>query len=197
MAEKFGMDWIKIVPGTLLLYYLPGHNLNSVLFSKRQKVEWYVRLPLDILASISVLSIIYLIIRNSLNLLEFNLVSFIIIINVILAIVSIFYDKTKINLKNISFKYITLNKHFLIILFIPIIFFVIRLILNPYVYDIDSLHYFVAYNNIIRTGIDNGSLFAGRDAAPFLIASSHYVAGWNYIGYFKIFTPLILYITFS
>lgn len=195
LGSNFGIEWIKFIPGTLLLYYLPGHNFNSILFYKREKVEWYIRLPLDILFSISILSIIYLILRNNLNFFELNLVSFVYIINIIFAVTAFFYDKTKIKLVNIAPKRFMQNRQLLIILVIPVTLFVVRLILNPYVYDIDSLHYFVAYNEILKTGTDNSSLFLGREAFPFLMASSHYVAGWNYIGFFKILTPLVFYIT--
>ena len=190
IASRFGVDWIKIIPGILLLYYLPGHNFNSILFRKRDDISKYFRLSLDLLSSISILFIGYFILRNYINYFESRLAIYVYVVNIILAIASHIINKNeKVDI------FIYRDKKILILFLLPIILFIIKIILNPYIFEIDSLIYFKAFNEIIQSKVDYSPLFKTRETFPFLITSTYYLAGLSYIGIFKYFMPLVFYIS--
>lgn len=198
IAHKFGLDYLKIVPGLMLIYFLPGHNFNAIIFGRRPGPVWYVRFSLDILSSISLLSILYLILRSKIGYDEFRLVLFVLAVNVILALVARFVSPRTDHVKLTKIRdFIVENKQRLLILLLPIIIFALSLILNPFIYDIDSLVYFDTYQNIVKYGIDLKQIFYGREAFAFLMVATRHVADIDYVGFFKFFTPLIYLFTSS
>jgi len=187
VSIRFGVDWLKIIPGLMLLYYLPGHNLNGLLLRQSKGLSWRLRVPLDLLSSISLVTIFYFIFMSRISYRELPLVQLVVAINVVLAFSPLITKPIIQPLKSFFWK----NKRELLVVLIPLCFFAIRLILNPYVYDIDSLLYFDAYHNILTQGTDRGVLFSGREAFPLYMISSNYVAGLGYIAFFKFVTPLL------
>ncbi len=186
-----GLEWLKLIPGILLLFYLPGYNLNSILLFKRERLPWFFRLGLDISSSLALLSFLYLVLQNIIGYFEFNIVIFVLVVNAIMAIAKYIIVKDKSTISGLDKK----EGALLIIYSIPVLLFIFKLILNPYIFEIDSLHYFDAYNNLLTTGTSVGSLFAGREAFPFYMLAAHYIAGFSYITFFKFFSPLLFYLT--
>jgi len=183
-------DWLKLVMGILLLFYLPGHNLNCILLHRREKTSWLFRLGFDVSSSLALFSILYLMLQNYIGYYKLDIVIFILIVNMVLAVVGYFIAQNRPT-SSLTKK----DNYLLVVLLIPIALFVLRVILNPYIFEIDSLHYFDAYRDIIKMGNDTSYLFAGREAFPFYFTATHYVAGLNYTGIFKFFTPVIFYLT--
>lgn len=198
-SSKLGIEWLKFIPGVLLIYFLPGYNLNSLIFIKQPKLAWQTKLSLDILSSISILSLAYLPFESLINFKKFPIVALIYCVNLclfLLAYLVVYRKNSKKKNKTLTAQaFWKDNKVSLIILSIPFLFYIVRLILNPYVYDIDSLVYFDAYSSLMKIGRDATLLFKGREVFPFIMMGSNYVAGMSYIGFFKFFTPLIFYVT--
>lgn len=210
LSKFTGIDWLKFLPGLLLIYYLPGRNFNSIIFKKRTDIRWYLRLSLDIISSLSLLSLSFLVIGNLTNVgfAAKPLILLTLSINLVLAVCETIFCKSYLNLKNQfgSFlsgikntkkiiDYIKQNKIMLIIFLIPIALFLLRLVLNPYVFDIDSLLYYKSFQGMIQTGKDIYQFFIGREAFPFLVMTTHYLGGLGYISIFKFFTPVIFYLS--
>ncbi len=187
---KFGADYLKIIPGVLLLYFLPGRNLNSILFCRRQKYPWFFRIPLDILSSIAVFAFFYTFLKSRIELGATPLVIFVLGSNIVIGMLAIFLSFEKITTKPTS-----QDKIILAFTAIPLLLFALRVIINPYIFDMDSLRYFDSFNKMLKTGKETGVLYSGREAFSFFMIASHYIAGFGYTMFFKFFTPLIFYFT--
>jgi len=190
LAQKFGLDFLKTAPGILLLYFLPGHNFNTIIFRQKPAFPWFFRLPLDIISSIAVLSLLYVVLSGIIQLDGLRLIIFVLAVNIFFIALAGLLRNEKIKLKKADF-----NSKTLLVFAIPISLFVLRVILNPYIFDMDSLRYFDSFNKMLITGAETGVLYSGREAFAFFMIASHYIAGFSYTMFFKFFTPLIFYFT--
>lgn len=186
-----GWAWVLIIPGIVLLFFLPGYNLNSIIFrfGKTTKINFVARLGLDIASSIAVLSLLNMVLSSRIGFRENSLTLFVFITNLLLALISYFVLRNAKHPKPPK-----ISRAIWIAWLVPVFLFVIRVLLNPYIFEIDSLHYIEAYTDILRSGADTGYLFKGRQAFPFYFSASHYLAGFNYTAFFKFFTPTLFYL---
>jgi hypothetical protein len=71
----------------------------------------------------------------------------------------------------------------------------LRLLFNPYIYELDSRQYFQVYKDILAKGSDTSWLTGQRNAFPLFMMYSKYVAGIGFIGFTKFITPILFYLT--
>lgn len=194
LGHQFGIHWLQILPGILLLYYWPGHNFNSIIFYKREKIDWPARLALDITLSIALLSIISLVLMKRVTMSEDHLLIFVLSANILLSIAGLFFNRT--DLMKLQFPVLKqIDKKWFLLIGIPLLFFGVRLALNPFIFEIDSLHYYASFQSMLATGKIDSVLFSGREAYPFYLMASHYIAGMGYIMFAKFFIPIVFYLT--
>ena len=191
-------DLPKLIPGLLMLYYLPGNNINSLILTKYQdKMSWNTKLALDITSSISIVYLSYSVFKSDLSYLEPKSYVFIIALNLSLFILNILLcgkNKTRKSYNN-KITLNQVNKTLLAVALIPIALFIVRLVFNPYIYELDSSQYFHIYNNILEHGYDTSWLTGQRNGFALYMIYTKYISGINFIGFIKFFTPLIFYIT--
>lgn len=196
------LEWLLTIPGLLLLYYLPGRNLNELILPSsktRNGFGFLTRISLDVAVSIATITILYLIIR-SWALFDFNkTVVAVLALNVLLLFANALRTKFKLLLTVERFDVSKLqtisDRKYLIVLAIPLILFIVRLLFNPYIYELDSSQYFHIFNDIIDRGFDTSWLTGQRIGFSQLMMYSHFVADISFIGFIKFFTPVLFYLT--
>ena len=196
LDKIFNLDFLKILPGVLMLYYLPGNNFNDlILFKNAKKISWNAKLSLDIVSSIAVVYLFYMFFKNQVSYIEFRSYIFIFALNILLLGVNLFIYATS-GQKYLfqKFRASLENKRIILIASIPVLLFIIRLIFNPYIYELDSSQYFHIYNNILENGYDNSWLTGQRNGFALYMMYSKYISGINFVGFMKFFTPLLFYV---
>lgn len=196
LSKLTNHDYYKLLPGILMIYYLPGNNLNDlVLLNYPKKISWNTRLALDLVSSISVIYLGHSILKNNIDYIENKSYVFVIAINILLFLANVLtYWKLR---RRYSAERILLNnatKRILLIFSIPIFLLMLRLVLNPYIYELDSSQYFHIFNNILAIGYDISWLTGQRNGFALYMVYSKYICGIDFVGFIKFFTPFLFYI---
>lgn len=200
LARITGAEVLKILPGLLIIYYLPGHNLNSVIFNfTARKVGWFARTGLDVAGSIAVIYLVYSRLGAIISYDRFKAFELVLLLNIFLfglnLAVTFFKDRTAIlKLPRLS-KLTPETRQAIIIASLPAFLFSLRILLNPYVFELDSSQYFHIFNDILVKGYDTSWLTGQRNAFALFMIYSHYIAGLSFIGFIKFFTPLLFFFT--
>jgi len=194
VEQLTGQEFVKLLPGILMLYFLPGHNLNEIiLFRKESKISWTTRLSIDIVSSITIIYIGYNLVKSQVEYSETSSYIFIIALNLICLIASWLFGRKEIKKINLV-RFFKEQKTVIMIMSIPILLFAIRLIFNPYIHEIDSRQYFYVLRDILDKGYDSSWMTGQRNGFSLFMVYSQFIAGVSFIGFFKIFTPLLFYI---
>ena len=188
LAKLTNQEWLLGLPGLFLIYYLPGNQFNSLI--KLPEIHWFGKIALDITSSISIVYITHLFCKKLVLYKGGPLTYMVIGLNLFLWLVSFFAKKrSKEKVRLYSKKVVILA------VAIPLVAFVIRLVLNPYIYEIDSGLYLDVYKEIIQTGQDNSFLSGLRNGFSLFMVLSKYVSGIGFIGFFKFVTPFLFYLS--
>lgn len=192
-----GLNILKIVPGMLLLYYLPGKNINDIFFSNSKKnISWYVKIPIDIVTSISIIYFSYNLFKNNIEYHRAENIILVIIVNIVAFLLNIFiYKKFKLRSGVDKFHLDRPSLSLILVALIPAVFFLIRIAFNPYVHELDSSQYFHIYNNIIQNSFDTSWLTGQRNGFALYMIFSKYVSNISFFGFIKFFTPVLFFIT--
>ncbi len=192
-----GIEFLKFIPGVLLLYYLPGNNLNDVLLRKSAKqISWSTKFALDITSSIATVYIFYTAFRGVVNYSEYKSHIFMIGLNLGLFCLNFLTSlKNRQNEQFLPFKLTSENKRLVLFALVPIVLFGIRLLFNPYIYEIDAFQYYNIYRHIIDKGFDSSWLVGQRNGFALFMVYSKFIAGIDYVGFTKFLIPLLYYFT--
>ena len=190
LGRAFHLDELTILPGLFLLFYLPGLNFNSIFLRDYTKSSpWHVEIPLNIISSITITYAGFFFAKRFFWYSEDGIVSFVLILNIVLLISALIYNRNKPSLAKQKE-----DKTAYIILSIPILVFALKIAINPYINEPDSMFYIESFRNIISSGRDYSFVTTSREGFAFIMTASKYVAGIDAAVFFKILAPLIFYI---
>ncbi len=195
LDRYFSWEFLKFFPGVLMLYYLPGNSLNDLLLRRFKQMSWSTKFALDIGSSIAVVYLAYSFFKGSLGYAESQSIIFIVALNLILFGLNFLVSLRDRQQPVQGFSLNKENKHMLLLALIPIALFGLRLIFNPYIYEIDALQYFNIYNHILARGFDDSWLTGQRNGFALFMVYTKYITDMGFIGFSKFFTPIIFYLT--
>ncbi len=197
LSRELGNIIYKFPVGILLLYYLPGSNLNDIIFLKNsKKITWNTKLALDIASSIAIIYLAYAFFKGRLEYFELRNIVFVFSLNILLfALNIIIHLKTKRSFPTRDFHINKENKRIILLSAIPVGLFLIRLALNPYAFEIDSRQYYEVYKNILYSSYDTSWLAGQRLGFAVFMIFSNYIAGMNFIMFIKFFVPILFLLT--
>lgn len=174
--------------GLLLFFYLPGRNLNRSL-NITLPPDRFIRLAVSITSSIATIGMGTILLKGIIGFSEIKNILFILILNVILFLSSIKFYKSKEKIE--EFKPISL------ILLLPLIFFIIRSALNPYLVDQDGAKYIYIMEKITEFKSDGSFLASSRYLFSYLLVSLHYITDISFLNILKFVLPSFLWMSFA
>lgn len=175
--------------GLPLLFFIPGHSVNNLIFKNER---WFVRWPLDIISSISVGYLGYFIFKSHIGYSFPTILGYMLTLNVT-ASFCLTRDSSRIS-RAATLSFLQKNWKLLAVFALPILFVLVRYLINPYIYESDSLFYILVYRNIVSSGKDFSFLTRDRGAFAFIMTANGAVTGISPVTLFKLVLPMLLFL---
>lgn len=189
LSARFHIPLLYPIFGTTLMAFLPGYLLNESL-GLNKHLGLNAKIGLSIVSSLVTMTFLLLLLKGSIGFLQSRYIIAVLAINLLLVVAYYFSDRQ--NKKSNPQSNLHLDRTTAIKLaigLVPLLFFGIRLIVNPYLNDLDGATYIRVMILIERYHQDGSFLAGGRPGFSVLMVGFNYLTNIGFLSLFKYVLP--------